>query len=592
MLIKKEQFALYPYKNERQVLVMDNENVNNESMNQERKSRESIEQVNMSPVSENHDNESVINLSQISEKNDNAEPENEKLESMKSDTVPHAYSSNMGNPYQSSNTYGQGIYTGNDFSNSYTEQKEKKKKKQKAKKPGSGKAKKVFGFIATAAAFGLIAGGVMVGVNALGNKALGNKNSKAVTEVATVQATDKGVKEKTENDSVADVAEEVMPSIVSITNKSVQVVRSWFQSYEQEVQGAGSGIIIGQTDDEILVATNNHVIDGAKELTVTFCDQESVAAEVKDADEGMDLAVIAVKVSDMKQDTLKKIKVAALGSSDDLRVGERAIAIGNALGYGQSVTAGFISALDREVSAEGATHRMIQTDAAINPGNSGGALLNSKGEVIGINTIKYADTQVEGMGYAIPISKAIPIINDMMNMKVIKEAEQGYLGIEGRTITDEYVEGFNMPRGVYVTKLIDDSPADKAGLKSGDVIIKAGDRDVATMEELQSILSKRQAGEELVLTVKRNDGRGEYKEETIKLTLGAKKDMPKNSKAKKDDKADSDKKDKVPDDNGEEPDSDANDENGNGYNGNDNNGQYREVDPDEFFRDFDEFFNY
>ena len=450
----------------------------------------------------------------------------------------------------------------------------------------------MFGFIATAAAFGLIAGGVMVGVNALGNKALGNKNSKAVTEVATVQATDKGVKEKTENDSVADVAEEVMPSIVSITNKSVQVVRSWFQSYEQEVQGAGSGIIIGQTDDEILVATNNHVIDGAKELTVTFCDQESVAAEVKDADEGMDLAVIAVKVSDMKQDTLKKIKVAALGSSDDLRVGERAIAIGNALGYGQSVTAGFISALDREVSAEGATHRMIQTDAAINPGNSGGALLNSKGEVIGINTIKYADTQVEGMGYAIPISKAIPIINDMMNMKVIKEAEQGYLGIEGRTITDEYVEGFNMPRGVYVTKLIDDSPADKAGLKSGDVIIKAGDRDVATMEELQSILSKRQAGEELVLTVKRNDGRGEYKEETIKVTLGAKKDMPKNSKAKKDDKADSDKKDKAPDDNGEEPDSDANDENGNGYNGNDNNGQYREVDPDEFFRDFDEFFNY
>ena len=500
-----------------------------------------------------------------------------------------------GNPYQNGNAYGQGIYTGNDYAKTSEEPKKKKKaKKAKAKKQGNGKAKKVVSFIASAAAFGLIAGGVMFGVNALGNKALGN--NKATTEVARVTTSDSGMKEKTTENSVADVAEEVMPSIVSITNTSVQTVRSWFQSYEQEVEGAGSGIIIGQTDDEILVATNNHVIEGARDITVSFCDDSSVAATIKGTDSAMDLAVLAVKTSDMENDTLSKIKVAALGSSDDLRVGESSIAIGNALGYGQSVTVGYISALDREVDTEGKTMKLIQTDAAINPGNSGGALLNASGEVIGINTMKYVDSTVEGMGYAIPISKAIPVINDLMNQKVIKESEQGYLGIQGNDITDEYAQNFNMPNGVYVVKIIEDSPADKCGLKAGDIITKFGDREVASMEELQNILSNKEAGEQIEMVVQRNDEKGEYKEITLTVTLGAKKDMPSddsgNSKDSKKDKSnnndseDSNNDDSKNNDNNGSNDNYPNDE----WNSDEGNG-YNEMNPEEFFRQFEEYFN-
>ena len=488
-----------------------------------------------------------------------------------------------GNPYQNGNAYGQGIYTGADYATE-TEKPEKKKKvkKAKVKKQGTGKAKKVVGFIASAAAFGLIAGGVMVGVNALGNKALGN-NNKATTEVAPVVTSDSGMKEQSADNSVADVAEEVMPSIVSITNTSVQTVRSWFQSYEQEVQGAGSGIIIGQTKDEILVATNNHVIEGARDITVSFCDDSSVAATVKGTDSAMDLAVLAVKVSDMEDETLGKIKVAALGSSDDIRVGESSIAIGNALGYGQSVTVGYISALDREVDTEGKKMKLIQTDAAINPGNSGGALLNAKGEVIGINTMKYVDSTVEGMGYAIPISKAIPVINDLMNAKVIKESEQGYLGIQGNDITDEYAANFNMPNGVYVVKILDDSPADKCGLKAGDIITKFGDREVSSMEELQSILSKKEAGEQVEMVVQRNDEKGDYKE----ITLTVDKDKSKKSKEDKD--TDNDNADEDSDSNGNDGD-EYNYPNGDDWNSDDGR-SYNDMDPEEFFRQFEEFFN-
>ncbi len=490
-----------------------------------------------------------------------------------------------GNPYQSANTYGQGIYTGNDYAAAGADT--GKKKEKKAKKKGSGKFKRGLAFVGKAAAFGIVAGGIMFGINALGNKAI-NKKAKPL-EVRTVTTADSGMKENNVENNVADVAEEVMPSIVSITNTSVQVVRSWFQSYEQEVQGAGSGIIIGQTDKEILVATNNHVIDGAKELTVSFSDETAVEATVKGVDKAMDLAVLAIDVDDMESDTLSKIKVAALGSSDDLRVGDNAIAIGNALGYGQSVTVGYISALDREVDADGKTMKLLQTDAAINPGNSGGALLNSKGEVIGINTMKYVDSKVEGMGYAIPISKAIPVINDLMEQKVIKESEQGYLGIQGNDITDEYAKNFNMPNGVYVTKILDDSPADKCGLKAGDIITKFGDREVSTMQELQSILSRKEAGEEVSMVVKRNNEKGEYKEITLTVTLGAKKDMPDNDKnsSKKDDKKKKDNKDEKSDDT--EEDSDNTDGNYDEYQQDDGSG-YQQIDPDDFFREFDEFF--
>lgn len=603
---------------------MDNENMNRENVEQDNSNQDGLkEEIHEGMNQETMDQSDIIRENALMKNGDvvpsereaekpsgNDDSNNQTMYHLEKESIPFqkefisgqedtsaqdSYSNQQfGNPYQNGNAYGHGIYTGSDYAKASEEPKKKKKtKKAKVKKAKSGKGKKVAGFIASAAAFGIIAGGVMVGVNTLGNKVLGN-NNKPVAEVATVQTADTGIKESAADDTVADVAEEVMPSIVSITNKSVQVVRSWFQSYEQEVEGAGSGIIIGQTDNEILIATNNHVIDGANELTVTFCDEESVEAEVKDTDEGMDLAVVAVDISNMKSETLNAIKVAALGSSDDLRVGERAIAIGNALGYGQSVTVGYISALDREVDAEGTTHRMIQTDAAINPGNSGGALLNSKGEVIGINSIKYADTQVEGMGYAIPISKAIPIINDMMNKKVIKESEQGYLGIQGNSVTDEYVQGFNMPKGVYVTKLIEDSPADKAGLMSGDIITKFDDREVSTMEELQSILSKREAGEEIQMVVQRNNGKGEYKEVTLTVTLGAKKDMPNTdngNKSKNDNNTDN--ADKF--DEGNKDDSQQNDDfddyqYDDGY-GDDGNDGYRDMDPEEFFRQFEEYFN-
>lgn len=512
-------YLIYLESFERQVLFMENENNN---MNQDSGSTYHFGR-NESPFGrEDISGNSTSDMGNSNPAGDTAHKQQE-TSGQQTDTQ-NRYSGQSGNPYSQGNVYGQGIYTGNDFSNvNQTDKKEKRKKEKKAKKPSSGKAKKAGLLIASAAVFGLVAGGVMVGVNAVGNKLLGKNDKNA--EIATVTTTDAGIK-KVSEDGVADVVEEVMPSIVSITNTSVQTVRSWFQSYEQEVSGSGSGIIIGQTDDEILIATNNHVIEGAKEITVAFSDETAVEATVKGADSSADLAVLVVNTEGMEKDTLSKIKVAALGSSDDLRVGESAIAIGNALGYGQSVTVGFISAIDREVDVEDTSMTLLQTDAAINPGNSGGALLNAKGEVIGINTVKYVDSTVEGMGYAIPISKAIPIINDLMNQEVIEESEQGYLGIQGNDITDEYAKNFNMPNGVYVVKIVEDSPADKCGLKAGDIIIQFGGRDVNSMETLQNILSNKKAGEEIEMIVQRNNEKGEYKEITLKVTLGAKKDMP------------------------------------------------------------------
>lgn len=430
-------------------------------------------------------------------------------------------------PYNTGNVYGQNIYNSNNFGEQGNG---KKTKVKKTKKHSTGKAKKVALFLASAAMFGLIAGSVMVGVNAVGNKVLGVKTkTPEIATVTTAESIDSGMS-KSSTDGVETMVENVMPSIVSITNISVQKVRSWFQSYEREVPTAGSGIIIGQDKDTILIVTNNHVIDSTRQLTVAFADETAVEATVKGADPSVDLAVIEVKTKDMEADTLAKIKVAALGSSDELKLGQSVIAIGNALGYGQSVTGGYISALEREVDVDGKHMTLVQTDAAINPGNSGGALLNLKGEVIGINTVKFVDSQVEGMGYAIPISYAIPIINDLMNFEVIEENEQGYLGIQGNDVTEEYTQGFNMPEGVYVVKIVEDSPADKCGLKAGDIITKFANRNVSSMETLQNILSNKKAGEEVEMVVQRNNDKGEYEEVTLTVTLGAKKDMPETAK--------------------------------------------------------------
>ena len=282
---------------------------------------------------------------------------------------------------------------------------------------------------------------------------------------------------------VSGIVEKVMPSIVSITETSMQ--KSIFGEYPSE--GAGSGFIVKQDDKELLIVTNNHVVSGAESITVKFIDDTTAKATVKGTDSTADLAVITVKLSDLKEETKGKIKIATLGHSDDVKVGQMAIAIGNALGYGQSVTVGYISAKDREVEVGdengSGSNKMVllQTDAAINPGNSGGALLDVNGNVIGINSVKYADTKVEGIGYAIPMSDAIPIINELMKRQVLSDSEKGYLGITGKTISDSVSEAYGIPVGVYVSEVSDSGAAKAAGIKKGDVITKINDAKVSTL---------------------------------------------------------------------------------------------------------------
>ena len=366
--------------------------------------------------------------------------------------------------------------------NRYETPKEKRKwfrKRQKKTERNNGFGMKLAKCAALAAVFGLVAGGVFVGTGYLGMTKLGVTKSDSDSKSVTVESTKiAGTATSTESTEVgaidvSGIVDEVMPSIVAITNMTEAQYRNFFgqvQNYESE--SAGSGIIIGQDNDYLYIVTNNHVVAGATSLTVCFVDDQTVTAEVKGTDSNSDLAVVAVKISDISGDTMKNIKVATMGDSDSVKVGESAIAIGNALGYGQSVTTGVISALDREVTLQdestgSTTNALIQTDAAINPGNSGGALLNLQGEVIGINSAKYSDTAVEGMGYAIPIATAKPIIDDLIQRETVDEAESAYLGIAGADITEDVSETYNMPRGIYVTKVVENSAADEAGIQKG-----------------------------------------------------------------------------------------------------------------------------
>jgi len=320
---------------------------------------------------------------------------------------------------------------------------------------------------------------------------------------------------------VADVTENVMPSVVSIINMSVQEVQNYFfgGTTEYESQSSGSGIIIGQNDTELLIVSNNHVVEGSKTLTVTFADGKSVEAQIKGTDSDLDLAILSIPLNSIESSTLEAIKTATLGDSDKLRVGESAIAIGNALGYGQSVTAGIVSALG--CTLEGYDGELIQTDAAINPGNSGGALLNAKGEVIGINTAKIKDQAVEGMGYAIPISDVLDVLNELMNKETrtkVPESERGSIGIKGVSVTSEMSVYYGMPEGVYVSEIIKGSGADRAKLPVRSVITKIDDTSVDSMEELQEQLQYYKAGETVELTIMVPD-REEFVEETVKVTL-------------------------------------------------------------------------
>ena len=329
---------------------------------------------------------------------------------------------------------------------------------------------------------------------------------------------------------VSDIVENVMPSIVSITNMGQAIESSDFfgRTFVQEVPpSAGSGIVIGQTEEEIYVATNNHVVSNSEKLTVNFVDDQQVTAEIKGTDPSTDLAVLAVKVKDIPSETMSNIKVATLGNSDDVKVGQSVVAIGNALGYGQAVTTGVVSALDREVTlqdettGETITNDLLQTDAAINPGNSGGALLNMNGEVIGINSAKYTDTQVEGMGYAIPISAAEPIINDLITREVVDESKSAFLGVSGQDVTSEIGESFGMPEGLYITRVVENSAAEQAGIKKGDVLTELDGRVVKSMEGLEDIMQYYAAGTEVEVTLQVNQN-GEWIEQKTTVTLGRK----------------------------------------------------------------------
>lgn len=393
------------------------------------------------------------------------------------------------------------------------------------KNKNSGRGKYVAKLAASAVAFGLIAGLVMQGVTyGFSRAGIGN----GATQLATTKTTSSS--SSTSSDDLSGVSKNVMPSIVSITGKFETTSQSWFgQTQSSESEGVGSGIIIGKKDGKILIVTNNHVVEDAKSLSVGFVDGKSASATIRGTDSDADLAVVEVDTKNMKSSTLKKIAVITLGDSSKLQTGERAIAIGNALGYGQSVTGGYISALNRQVQLTDKTMTLIQTDAAINPGNSGGALLNSKGELIGINTVKYSSEDVEGMGYAIPINTAKPIINKLIKNEATSESEQAYLGVSGQTIDSSMASQFDMPSGVYVQQVIKSSPAQKAGISAGDVIVSFNGSNVSTMDGLKEKISNLKAGKKVKVVVKRQNQMGTYEKKTLTVTLGKKSDAPSTS---------------------------------------------------------------
>lgn len=412
-------------------------------------------------------------------------------------------------------------------------------KKQPGKRSGNGArwAKKIGAVALSAVLFGGVAGGVFTGVTyATGATAKAQStqtdSSKQETTKTTLQTTtfsgSTGSSASGQSLDVSSIAKNAMPSIVAITNKSVQEVQDYFSMFsrgsgtqEQEVESQGSGIIIGQNDSELLIATNNHVVEDADTLSVCFVDDQAYEATVKGTDADNDLAVIAVKLSDISDDTMSQIKIAEIGDSDQLQVGEQVVAIGNALGYGQSVTTGIVSAVNRQLEDSDSENGFIQTDAAINPGNSGGALLNMQGQVIGINSAKLASTEVEGMGYAIPVSTASPIFEDLMNRQTrtkVSSDQAAALGIKGQTVDSSIAEAYGIPQGVYVAEVEKGSAAEKAGITSGSVITKFDGTSVKSMDDLKSQLEYYAAGETVDLVVKIADN-GSYVEKSLTITL-------------------------------------------------------------------------
>ena len=407
-----------------------------------------------------------------------------------------------------------------------------KKKKEHKKMP---KAVAVTGL---ALMFGVVSSATFLTTNYVGTKVLKlGTTQKSTSTTSTTAVTSNASLTKTSSvvtSDVSSVVENVMPSIVSITNMSVQEVQNFFGgTSKQESESAGTGIIISQNDSELLVVTNNHVVAGSDTLTVTFADGNSVEANIKGTDSEYDVAVVAVPLDSISEDTKKAISVATLGNSTELKVGEPAIAIGNALGYGQSVTTGVISALNRSVSETNETTgettessvKLIQTDAAINPGNSGGALVNASGEVVGINSSKLVGDSVEGVGYAIPISDVSDLIENLMNQETktkVAEADQGAIGIKGMSVSTEYSQQLNMPEGVYVSEVTKGGGAEKAGMTRGCIITGINGTTVSSMDDLQEQLQYYAKGDEVELTIQVPQSNGEYEEQSVTVTLGAK----------------------------------------------------------------------
>lgn len=502
--------------------------------------------------------------------------------------------------YQNQNYYQQG---------SASMQPQNKKKQDS----GSPLWKKFLISAACAVIFGLIAGICFQGVRYVSDQFLPTRSSRSQTKLKTTtegsdtkndnnentqDSTDKNTAKVTDVGAldVSGIAEQTMPAIVAITSTTQGA--NYYDLFGREYVGkettsAGSGFIVAQNDNELLIVTNNHVIKGAKTISVQFIDEEIYEATVKGTDSANDLAVIAVAAKNIKKDTMDKIAIADLGSSDELKVGEMVIAIGNALGYGQSVTVGYVSAKDREISASdedqygssngnASTIKAIQTDAAINPGNSGGALINMRGEVIGINSAKIASSTVEGIGYAIPITVANPIIEDLMNKEVLKDSDKGYLGISCKTVT-EAATAFNIPNGVQVMEVAEGGAADKAGIKVGDIITSINNMEVRSSASLSEKANSYKKGTEVEVKFQRSDN-GTYKEQTVKVTLQGKESMSNLQNSSKNNSGNSD---------GNSDSNNGNNDFGNGDSGNDGSGDgYSEDDNYGYGDGYGSFFDY
>lgn len=468
----------------------------------------------------------------------------------KNNYTSHSYDRGSYMDFYGDGTYSYGssennrYYTGDNNSYGYNTTSSPNGPTGNEQKKSAGGFKKVLKFAAAGLVFGVFAGVAMVCILTVSPVSKQTEDLKAVSEKANIKEAASKIEEShvvnttvTGTATVTDVSvvvEEAMPSVVSITGmyKVENTYDDFFGGYfgypsqEQEEEGSGSGIIVGKNDEELLIATNNHVVEDATSLAVQFIDGETVNAQVKGTEYGVDLAVIAVPLTEIAEATFSEIKIATLGDSGNLKVGEPAIAIGNALGYGQSVTTGVISAVNREYTQDNTTNYLIQTDAAINPGNSGGALLNIKGEVVGINSSKIAGNAVEGMGYAIPISTAKPIIEELMTKQTrtkVSENQKAFLGISGINVTEDVQQNYGLPEGIYIAQVHEHTAAANAGLKKGDILVEFDGERVETLEELTSLLEYYQKGTTVKVVIMQGSPDG-YQEKTITVTLGGRTD--------------------------------------------------------------------